>query len=228
MTLHNPKRLFDLIRRIKGSPLSQSEVVEVNRVLAEDGAHQDARTLKNVEAFWKAVRAVTGSLVQVQVDVVNALLAKAAHWPTSWLAYALATGWHEARLKPIEEWGKGRGHKYGVPGKHGQVAYGRGLVQLTWDFNYQKADDELDLHGALIKDYAMALRPDIAVAIMVRGMEEGWFTAKSLKTYLPDETGTVEQFANARRIINGTDKASLIAGYAERFQDALKAGGWAP
>jgi len=35
------------------------------------------------------------------------------------------------------------------------------------------------------------------------------------------------QFTHARRIINGTDKAVMIAGYAAKFQDALIAGGWA-
>ena len=45
--------------------------------------------------------------------------------------------------------------------------------------------------------------------------------------YLPAQGLAVErEFREARRIINGTDKASLIAGYALDFQDALKAGGW--
>jgi len=37
----------------------------------------------------------------------------------------------------------------------------------------------------------------------------------------------LEQFKNCRRIINGTDKASMIAGYALQFQEALQEGGWA-
>jgi hypothetical protein len=49
------------------------------------------------------------------------------------------------------------------------------------------------------------------------GMAEGWFTGKKLGNYI---TLDKSDFANARRIINGTDKASLIAGYARHY-DAL-------
>lgn len=192
------------------------------------GTPSHKRQLGDPEAFYRGVRAVTGQLNQMQVDVINDLLSGAAHWSVAWLAYGLATAWHEARLVPVEEIGKGRLKPYGVPGKHGgQAAYGRGLVQLTWADNYAKADAEIGLNGALLADYALALRPDIAAAILIRGMEEGWFTGKSLATYLPDERGTQAQFREARRIINGTDRDALIAGYALKMQDALSAGGWA-
>lgn len=187
-----------------------------------------ARTLEQADAFYVGVRYVTGALDPTQFKVVEALLASASHWSTAWLAYGLATAWHEARLRPIEEISKGKGRSYGKPGIHsGQIAYGRGLVQLTWDRNYARADAELGLNGALIGDYDRALRADTAVAILVRGMEEAWFTGKGLGDYLPDEHGTVDQFRAARRIINGTDRADLIAGYAKAFQAALVAGGWA-
>ncbi len=179
------------------------------------------------EYFYAAVRKVTGPLDQAQVETIEALLSAAAHWPTSWLAYGLATAWHEARLKPVEEIGKGRGRAYGVADGTGQIPYGRGLVQLTWAKNYAHADEKLNLGGGLVKNYALALRPDIAVAIMVRGMEEGWFTGKSLADYLPVRLGALMQFAEARRIINGTDKAQMIAGYAQSFQNALAVGEWA-
>lgn len=187
----------------------------------------ERRTLANEKAFYDACRALMGGIDETQLAVMKAMLDKAAHWNAAWLAYGFATAWHEARLRPVEEIGKGRGHSYGNKGKHGQAQYGRGLVQLTWDYNYAKADDELDLNGALTRDYALALRPDLAVAILVRGMEEGWFTGKRLAQYLPDERGTIEQFTAARRIINGTDRAAMIAGYAQRFQAALTAGAWA-
>ncbi len=96
---------------------------------------------------------------------------------------------------------------------------------MTWHDNYVRADKELNLGGALAKDYNLALRPDIAVQIMVRGMEEGWFTGRSLGSYIKSELGTYEDFRQARRIINGTDKMDLIADYAGRFQAALLAGG---
>lgn len=89
-----------------------------------------------------------GKLTQGQVDGITAIL---HGWQASqmtdlrWLAYMLATAYHETArtMQPIAEYGKGKGRKYGVKGKHGQVPYGRGYVQLTWDANYEKADQEL-------------------------------------------------------------------------------------
>lgn len=184
------------------------------------------RALRNPGLFFNIARAVTGPLNQRQVDTINRLLAGAAHWPTAWLAYGLATAWHEARLQPIPEWGKGRGRPYAKAGKYGQPQYGRGLVQLTWDRNYEWADKALGLGGALLRDFDLALDPDIAARILIRGMETGAFTGKSLSSYLTGGAGTHEQFRQARRIINGMDKADRIATYADRFQAALSAGDW--
>lgn len=181
--------------------------------------------------FYAGVRKVTGSLDQVQVDTIEGLLSSAKAWPVSWLAYGLATAWHECRFKPIEEWGKGKGRPYSKPGKYGQSQHGRGLVQLTWDRNYEWADkaaSEAGLieAGAILKDFSLVMRPDIAAFILVRGMETGGFTGKGLKDYLPTARGSLGQFTASRRIINGTDKATLIAGHALNFQDAIIAGGW--
>lgn len=68
------------------------------------------------------------------------------------------------------------------------------------------------------------MEPGHAAAIMARGMTEGWFTGKSLKTYLPESgEATAAQFRDARRIINGTDRAADIAAYAMEFQRGLLA-----
>ncbi|UXC93139.1 hypothetical protein EGM87_22855 [Sphingobium sp. RSMS] len=225
------REIFDAIKSARdGAPFTQAEVARVDGLLDSlgvpvDGAHK--HKLTNPDAFFVAVRKVTGPLDQQQVDIINRLLAEAAHHPIAWLAYELATAWHESRLKPIEEWGKGKGREYGKVNSTGKAPYGRGLVQLTWHANYQRADDELGLKGTLIGNYDRALEPEIAVQIMVRGMEKGWFTGKSLGTYIGTGRGSLDDFTGARRIINGTDKADLIAGYAVKFQDALIAGGWA-
>lgn len=171
------------------------------------------------------------TLTQAEVDGCTRILAAcaAASFPVSWAAYVLATAVHETagQLRPIAEYGKGAGKQYGKAGKHGQAAYGRGDVQLTWDYNYERADRELGLNGALVANYDLALDPAISSRIIVRGMEEGWFTGKKLVDYLP-ATANQAQFASARRIVNGTDKADLIAGYAMTFQAGLQAGWWRP
>jgi len=191
------------------------------------------RQMADPEAFFRGVRAVTGPLNAAQVNTINGLLAGAAHWSIAWLAAGLATAWHEARLVPVEEIGKGRGKPYGRPGKHGgQAPYGRGLVQTTHDVNYEwldkaAAEAGLTQPGDVLKDFSLALRPDIAALGVIKGMETGAYTGKSLADYLPGERGTFEQFKQSRRIINGTDRWELIADYAMKFQDALSAGGWA-
>lgn len=188
-------------------------------------------------AFWAGVRKVTGPLDQVQVDTAKGIITAAAGWSTSWLAYGLATAWHEVRFKAQKEWGLGKGRPYAKPGArmkpvpitpmyNGQIPYGRGLVQLTWCDNYEWADKALGLGGKLLANFDLALDPAIAALILVKGMEEGAFTGKSLADYLPNRLGTPPQFKEARRIINGTDKAGDIAEQATWFQAAIEHGGW--
>ena len=181
-------------------------------------------------AFYAGLRKVTGPLDQVQVNVIEDLLRLAAKWPIGFLAYGLATAWHEARLRPIEEIGKGRAHPYGKPGKYGQAPYGRGLVQLTWDYNYEWADAAahaagLIEPGALLADFSLALRPDIAAMVLVKGMAQGAFTGRKLSHYMVDR-GTHASFVRARRIINGSDRAEKVADYADTFQQAGDEGKW--
>lgn len=162
------------------------------------------------------------SLSQKQVEGIEADLneAEKRKTPLVWLAYMLATDYHETAgtMQPIAEYGKGKGRKYGVKGKYGQVPYGRGKVQLTWDFNYEKADKKLGLNGALLRNFDLALQMPIAVKIMFDGMEHGWFTGKSLGDY--------QDYVPMRRIINGTDKANQIAKYARTFETALRGAGY--
>lgn len=167
---------------------------------------------------------------QEQVNGLNYLLTATEMLPCNHRAYVLATAYHETAhtMQPIAEYGKGKGKKYGAVDSTGKAPYGRGYVQITWRENYVKADDKLKLGGKLAKDYDLALDPVIAAKIIVRGMEEGWFTGKKMSDYLTPEKS---DYKGARRIVNGTDKAALIAGYADKFHDALqclepKSGGW--
>jgi len=101
--------------------------------------------------------------------------------------------------------------------------YGRGFVQLTWERNYKRADDELDLGGALVKNLDLAMDGEIAAKIAIKGMVEGWFTGKKLSDYI---TLRKSDFVGARRIINGTDRAAEIAQLAVAYDAALKAEGY--
>jgi hypothetical protein len=57
----------------------------------------------------------------------------------------------------------------------------------------------------------------------VVGMKEGWFTDRKLSDYI---TLYKSDFRNARKIVNGMDKADLIAGYAVEYDKLLRADGY--
>lgn len=148
--------------------------------------------------------------------------------PIQYLAYALATTYHETgrTMKPIEEWGKGEGRPYGEPDPQtGQTYYGRGYVQLTWLDNYIKAMETTYDHNwrkgkvDFVDKPELALVPFYAAQITVSGMSDGWFTGKKFSDYISPD-GSYD-YINARRIINGTDKAETIAAYALDFEKAL-------
>lgn len=200
-------------------------------------AAPSSHSLSDAAAFYGQVRGITGPLDQAQVDSITEILRAVAHWPLGWVAYALATAWHESRLLPIREMG---GDAYlskydtgwlakvlgNTPERDGDgIKYaGRGFVQLTGKANYRKAGEALGID--LLAEPNLALSIGHAARILAWGMEGGHFTGKALRHYITDARGTEGQFQSARRIINGTDKSALIAGYAMRFQSALQAGGW--
>ena len=171
-----------------------------------------------------------GKLTQQQVNGLTAILdeweANHAKQDDRWLAYMLATAHHETdrKIAPIEEYGKGKNKPYGRRLKMSGAAYtdttsifyGRGFVQLTWYENYQRAGKELGID--LIQHPELALDLKYATQIMFTGMIEGWFTGKNLSNYF---AGTKEDWLNARRIINGTDKASLVASYGTQYYSCI-------
>ena len=253
------KPIFDTIRTQRGKGFTAEEVQAIDALLARLGIEEDDAAvaptapdpvptagaavgtvgLDNPPAFFDAVRAsgVLGSALKPdQVQGLEAVLgaARAAGWPLAFTAYALATAAHETAhtMQPVREafwlsesWRRTHLRYYPF--------YGRGYVQLTWKANYEKADRELGLGGRLTGNLDLAMDPDIAAKIMVKGMQEGWFAGDrtgqrhTLARHVPAHgAASVDQFTSARRIINGTDKAGQIAGQALKFQTALQAGGW--
>jgi hypothetical protein len=151
-----------------------------------------------------------------------------------WLAYALATTYHETAftMRPIHEKG---GAKCSSICMTRMAAGPRSLRPLAivrratvsastvaatsnspGAANYGKAGKLVgsDLPG----NADLALDPAIAGKILFAGMETGLFTGKKLGDYFNKST---EKWIDARRIINGLDKAPQIADYGKRFYGAI-------
>lgn len=198
------------------------------------------------KAFFDKLRSgIMGpTLDDDEVTGTTAILEAMDGLPIAWVAYALATAFHETAhtMQPIKEFGGDKYffRRYDIQGQNPRLARqlgntfpgdgvkyaGRGYVQLTGRSNYIKAGIKLNVD--LVNGPDLAMSKDIAALILRHGMREGWFTGKSFQNYLPASgLANAAQFQAARRIINGVDKQALIASYAMAFQDALKAGGWA-
>nr|WP_137678071.1 glycoside hydrolase family 19 protein [Parerythrobacter lutipelagi] len=187
-------------------------------------------------AFYdKARTAPFGRLHQSQVDGTNAVL---DYWDGAhsgedrrWLAYVLATAYHETAftMQPIGEYGGDHyfNTRYGPQTRVGRVLgntkegdgaryKGRGYVQLTGRRNYTDWGKRLDID--LVGHPDLALKDDVAAKILIDGSILGTFTGRKLGDYL---SGSASDWIHARRIINGTDRAERIAGYARQFYDAV-------
>lgn len=193
----------------------------------------------------------TAGYSQLQVDSINNIVAEfnartngTSDQRADFLAYILATGYHEAydwdlgpkgRLIPIKEKGT---LKY-LKGKPYYPFIGRGFVQLTWNYNYTKyRADILARFG-----FDIMLQPDkllevqVAAYVIVNGMVKGKFTGKKLADYVDKKGGF--DFIQARRIVNGVkkgdtardakgvllaDKAKLIGAYFVNFLECIENG----
>lgn len=210
--------------------------------------------LNDPSAFYGAIRPMfTGKkLSQSQVNGIEGLLVAfdaVGDRDIDTLAYGLATAFHETgeRMVPVregfassdararkavEDLAKKRGPdsavaRYSKPaGPYGHVYYGRGHVQLTWLENYQKASSSAGVD--LVKDPDAMLDPVISGRILFVGLITGqWGGGKGISSYEGDDDFLSDAEAEqARRLVNGKDKAVAIARYHRKFYDALKAGGW--
>ena len=138
----------------------------------------------------------------------------------SQIAYILATVQHETNdsFQPVREayfLGEPDAENYRTTLRY-YPYYGRGYVQLTWDYNYREYSNLLGLD--LINNPDWVMRPDISLFILIDGMKRGVFTGVKLDDYID---GSFVDFYNARRIINGEDEAPRIENYAVIWQTNL-------
>lgn len=198
----------------------------------------------NLKAFYDSLRPYV-NLTTENVAGMDFLLKKLqeANIQVNDAAYRLATAWWETgqRMQPIDEYGSDAyfNRRYGPHTRVGKVLgnrfpgdgakyHGRGYAQLTGRSNYRKASGALNIDVTNNPDRVK--EREIAWRVMDWGMKTGAFTGKAESDYIDDldesDQEEYKEYLNARRVINGTDKASTIAGMALNFERALKAGGY--
>jgi hypothetical protein len=194
--------------------------------------------------FFDSFRIEFGKLIQSQVDGFNATFDEWDLWISKkWvdndlrkLAYILATDWHEGdkTMQPIKEYGNNNyfikrywenkkiAKQLGNLSPADAVNFcGKGKPQLTGRINYTRMSKILGYD--LVNKPNLMLDLKIATEVMFEGMMtgkslKGDFTGKQLNNYF---NSTTNDPINARRIINGLDKADLIKDYHNKFLNCL-------
>ena len=190
--------------------------------------------MKMTAGGFAIIRLKFGSLSQDAVDNINLIVETCEKYNLTYpqTAYLLATTYHETggTMKPVKEYG---GDKYLSKYDTGRLAKalgntpqadgdgikyaGRGHLMITGKANYEFAGEQLGID--LINNPDLALEPKHSAEILVKGSINGWFTSKKLSDYINDKK---KDYINARRVINGLDKAQLIADYAVVMERALR------
>lgn len=191
-----------------------------------------------------------GQFKQSQVDGINFIIdawERTTYTDLRWLAYMLGTAYAETAhtMQPVHEYGGDAYFKrrYDIEGENpglaerlgntepgdGVLFAGRGFVQVTGRSNYLRLGKEIGVD--LVAEPDRAMDPPVAASIMFAGMTKSHlnfdttFSGVALDKYFNDDN---EDWVGARHIINGTDHASMIAGYAQAFNEALDNGAPAP
>lgn len=217
--------------------------------------------------FFDHIRASLfgGKLTQDQVEGTQSILSASKGLPVEFVAYILATAYHETGMKMVPnresmnysvqgllntfgrhrisaadaqklgrtstrpadqraiankvyggEWG--RVNLGNIQPKDGWDFRGGGQIHTTGRTNYERVKNATGVDVVANPD--LILTPDVSAKALVIGAVQGWYTGKKLADYLPGN------YREARRVVNALDKADQIAGYAVKFETALRTAGW--
>jgi len=133
------------------------------------------------------------------------------------IAYVIATAEHETAgtFRPVveaywlsEDWRK-RNLRY-------YPYHGRGYVQITWEYNYEKFSKLLGRD--FVNNPHEVLDKKTSLFILVYGMSVGFFSGKRLGTYVNKNDRDLRR---ARKVVNAMDKSQHIANLAEKWLQRL-------
>lgn len=169
-------------------------------------------------------------------------------WMTEsgWLSEKSAERYAEKKYGPSgDNPARAKRHGHTEEGDGGRYM-GRGYVQLTWKDNYERMSGVLIDDGFtytqdgvtygngkgdtteidLVANYQHVNRnKDLAARILVLGMDGGHYVGngKGLDDYIPEGSeASHSDFEDGRKIVNGSDKKTLIADNAVTIQDVLR------
>jgi len=221
---------------------TDSDKVEVIRGLVMS---KNRRKIDRAKFFEKYRETFKPILSGEQVSTFDAIF---EYWDNSqytdlrWLAYAMATAYHETggRMIPVRE-GFAKSDEgsikavrklfetrrittdYSKPHANGKSYFGRGLVQITHGDNYKRLGKALGMGDDLYNDPNLTLKEEIAVKLLFAGMVDDLYRpGHKLSVYF---NSSKEDWFNAREIINGDRDiesggqkiGQLVADYGRKF-----------
>ena len=191
----------------------------------------------NRKLTYDNIRKAFGKLSSKQVEGFEAIFNEYERLKLTdfrYLGYILATIWHEVNktMQPIEEYGRGKGLKYGQRVWYNgtryndilHIFYGRGHTQNTWRDIYKKltiAAKKEGLNWDFENHPELLLQMEPSIWATFYAMRTGLYTGRKLSDYFNDKVNSPTM---ARKIINGTDKAILIKDYHLKFMNCLRKG----
>lgn len=213
--MYNRKKFFDgfrLFLKKRKKVLTQDRVKALEFLLSE--FEEDAR--------WNDLRHVAYALATITIETAWTFEPIQEYGTKAY--FERRYGYKTRKGKELGNDAEGEGAKYS----------GKGYVQLTGETNYERLEAAIrKQYSALVKGYKLrtgeefdltdfayqAKDPEIAFAIMTIGMFQGIYTGKKITDYI---NSAKTDYKNARKVINGLDRATEIAGYAKEFENILK------
>jgi hypothetical protein len=128
----------------------------------------------------------------------------------------IETGW---RFRPIREIQAKSGRVKELQDKYWYTGfYGRGYLQITHKKNYEKMGKLLGID--LVSNPDILLKnPAVSYKVSAVGFQRGVFTGAKISDFINKNK---VDYKNARKVVNGLDKADLIDRLCKQFIKALK------